>query len=184
MVVPYLDDAVREALNEGWVRGEPTADDNQSIETISSAVLQQYYDSFQKNWQSVLSDIRIRKPESLSDASEIVRILASNPSPLENPAQSITSATQLRSIEGDAVDIDRIPAPAITGLPDVPDIYEGLRNALKPSEPGNEPTGDNDAKARSGSRHSPHHCRRFSGSFHALPLQMRKLPGFSTLIVN
>ncbi|MFB8342185.1 type VI secretion system membrane subunit TssM [Brucella cytisi] len=149
VVVPYLDDAVREALNEGWVRGEPTADDNQSIETISSAVLQQYYDSFQKNWQSVLSDIRIRKPESLSDASEIVRILASNPSPLQNLAQSITSATQLRSIEGDAVDTDRIPAPAITGLPDVPDIYEGLRNALKPSEPGNEPTGDNDAKTRS-----------------------------------
>jgi type VI secretion system protein ImpL len=144
VALPYLADAVQEALNEGWVRGETAAPgDAQSVDVVSNAVLQQYYDAFRKHWQDILTDIRIRKPQSLADAAEIARVLVVKPSPIEGIARSIAEATDLHGTMAgqDAISDAAARTLAIAGAPEVPNFYDELRAAVKTPEASSDGEG-------------------------------------------
>nr|WP_210345358.1 type VI secretion system membrane subunit TssM [Jiella flava] len=154
IVLPKLDEAVRTALNEGWVRGSPAATTSDTVDAVSKATLDLYDDAFTKNWTSLMKDIRVRQPQTIADETETARILASVPSPVEDLAKSVAAATDLRppsvrladaagpSDDGAATDASEVDASAAgtlasaVTLGNTPDPYGDLRKALKPAGKG------------------------------------------------
>lgn len=136
VVRPHLRDAAQQALGEGWVRGTNLTQENPTIDSVANTVLQQYYDMFYKQWHDIVADISIRKPETFTDAAEITRILANRSGPLQSLVQSIVSTTDLQnySLGSDGVPISQSSQMLSFEAPEVPDLFESLRAALKKPE--------------------------------------------------
>ena len=103
VVLPQVTAAAREALDEYWVRGDQPNSAGMTIDAVADAALQLYFSNFEQRWSGVLTDMRVRSSQTLSDATETVRILASDPSPVETLARAIVAATDLRPQGGDEI---------------------------------------------------------------------------------
>ncbi|WFR98740.1 type VI secretion system membrane subunit TssM [Rhizobium tumorigenes] len=134
VVLPDITDAAREALDESWVRGEANPAGT-TIDTTAQAALQLYFNSFEQRWTALLSDMRVKPSQTIGDAAETTRILASEPSPVEGLAKSIVATTDLRAPGTDVAstgDADPVSATnALTAAADAPDPFGGLRAALE-----------------------------------------------------
>ncbi|MEF2070044.1 type VI secretion system membrane subunit TssM [Consotaella aegiceratis] len=147
-VLPLIGDAASEALKETWVRGSSSAVQPTTIDAVSSAALDIYFDTFRQRWSGLLSDMRVRPGQTLAEETETARLLASDPSPVESLAQAVAKATDLRPVaaDGDAVEVaDAAGAVAAAGatsplaLANAPDPYGPLREALAgPDQTGQE----------------------------------------------
>lgn len=134
VVLTDITDAAREALDEEWVRGVANPAGT-TIDTTTQAALQLYFNSFEQRWTALLSDMRIKPSQTIGDAAETTRILASEPSPVEGLAKSIAAFTDLRPVGADVAstgDVDPVSATnALTAAANAPDPFGGLRLALE-----------------------------------------------------
>ncbi|TXI01723.1 MAG: type VI secretion system membrane subunit TssM [Rhizobium sp.] len=156
-VLPSVAGAASEALGEQWVRGDGSASPaGMTVDAISQAALQLYFDTFQQRWSNLLADLQVRPSSNLADATETARILAANPSPVEMVLKSIAAATDLRPVSGsDVAAIDDVPeaalASAITGAANAPDPYGPLRAALEANSASVQ-SGSQDGKTDDGGK--------------------------------
>ncbi|MEO3999653.1 type VI secretion system membrane subunit TssM [Mesorhizobium sp. CAU 1732] len=137
VVAPSLETAAREALDEEWVRGEQNPAGT-TIDSVSQAALQLYFDNFETQWSELLTDLRPRPSQSIGDAAETTRMLAGNPPPLEAAAKAIAEATNLQPL-GAAVGEATGGVIAGSGLTP-PDPFGALREAVAASTNGSAPT--------------------------------------------
>jgi type VI secretion system protein ImpL len=137
VVLPGLGDAAREAIDEEWVRGNKRSPDGTTVEAVTVAARQIYFDQFEKEWTGVLADLQVRQLETFSTAADTLRALSGKPNPLELMARSIAFETDLL---GEAASLTVGDAATNTGLEAVrpPDPYAGLRQAMERS--GDEET--------------------------------------------
>lgn len=143
VVLPRITDAARKALDEHWVRGAANPAGT-TVDTISQAALQLYFGSFQQRWSSLLADIRVKPSQTIADAAETTRILASEPSPVETIVKSIVAATDLRAPGTEvasAGDVRPVSATALASAANAPDLFGSLREALEPPA-GQTPVAD------------------------------------------
>ncbi|MGK6316971.1 type VI secretion system membrane subunit TssM [Neorhizobium sp. DT-125] len=152
VVLPRVSDAAREALDEKWVRGEANPSGT-TVDAIAQAALQLYFDDFERRWSGLLADMRVRPSQTIGDAAETTRILASEPSPVEAIAKSIAAATDLRtpgtetaSAAGDDLPVSR----ALASAANAPDPFGSLREALE--APVSQPPLPDSSKDAPGSR--------------------------------
>ncbi|MGR9271308.1 type VI secretion system membrane subunit TssM (plasmid) [Rhizobium leguminosarum] len=145
VVLPGITDAAREALDEQWVRGDPNPA-GVSVDTIAQATLQLYFDAFEQRWSTILTDIRVKPSQTIADAAETTRILASKPGPVETITKSIVAATDLRAPGAEIASAgDSLPASttALASAANAPDPFGRLREALKApagqSSPADQP---------------------------------------------
>lgn len=146
VVLSNVTDAAREALDEHWVRGNQPNPAGTTVESVAQAALQLYFDNFEQRWNGLLSDMRVRPSQTLADATETTRILATDPGPVEAISQAIVKATDLRplgaevaSAEGSASGISN---SALASAANAPDPFGLLREAL--AEPA---AGDTSAQS-------------------------------------
>ncbi|RFB83162.1 type VI secretion protein IcmF [Rhizobium leguminosarum bv. trifolii] len=149
VVLPEISEAAREALDEQWVRGDPNPA-GVTVDTIAQATLQLYFDKFDQRWSTLLTDIRVKPSQTINDAAETTRILASKPGPVEAIANSIAAATDLRgpgaeiaAAAGDGFSDSTI---ALSSAADAPDPFGRLREALK-APAGQSPLPDQSKEA-------------------------------------
>ncbi|WP_128293149.1 type VI secretion system membrane subunit TssM [Afifella aestuarii] len=142
-VLPLLGDAASEALSETWVRGSSSTVQPTTIDAVSNAALDIYFDTFQRRWSELLGDIRVRPSQTLAEETETARLLATDPSPIESLAQAVAEATDLRPVmtEGKATEIAESAGAAAASssasplaLANAPDPYGPLRAALEVPE--------------------------------------------------
>ncbi|TWD46098.1 type VI secretion system protein ImpL [Agrobacterium vitis] len=147
IVLPGLADAAREAMREDWVRGSDNQIKGQTLEAVSQAALQIYFDRFEQKWASVLSDITVKPSQSLGDAAETTRILSNERNIIGLAARSIAQATDLRpqgygtaavTVASSSGNDDTIAA-MLTSTMAAPDPYGKLRDAL--DAPAADPSG-------------------------------------------
>ncbi|TBY18101.1 type VI secretion system membrane subunit TssM [Rhizobium leguminosarum] len=146
IVLPGITDAAREALDEQWVRGDPSPA-GVTVDTIAQATLQLYFDAFEQRWSTMLTDIRVKPSQTIADAAETTRILASKPSPVETITKSIVAATDLRAPGAEIASAagDSLPTSttALASAANAPDPFGRLREALKApvgqSSPADQP---------------------------------------------
>ncbi|MHC2459433.1 type VI secretion system protein ImpL [Rhizobium leguminosarum] len=146
VVLPGITDAAREALDEQWVRGDPNPA-GVTVDTIAQATLQLYFDAFEQRWSTILTDIRVKPSQTIADAAETTRILASKPSPVETITKSIVAATDLRAPGAEVASAagDSLPTSttALASAANAPDPFGRLREALKApvgqSSPADQP---------------------------------------------
>ena len=136
VVLPMVTDAAREALKEQWVRGDESNPAGMTTDVVTQAALQLYFDAYEKQWSTLLADLRVRPSQNLADATETTRILAANPSPLEAFLKSVSVATDLRPTDGaEIASLGDAPDAAITSAlasaANAPDPYAPLRAALE-----------------------------------------------------
>ncbi|MGJ4856846.1 type VI secretion system membrane subunit TssM [Labrys sp. La1] len=148
VVLPEAADAARQALDEHWVRGEP-ASAGMTVESLSLAALQLYFDQYEKRWASLLADLGVKPFQSLADAADTLRVLSSEPGPIENLTRSIANAADLRPPANASVATAQqsnqstaLNSSAIS----VPDPYGRLREAL---ETPKQSDGNSSEKPRS-----------------------------------
>jgi type VI secretion system protein ImpL len=144
IILPMVMQAAAEAQKEQWVRGDDGNAGAMTTDAVAQAVLQIYFDAFQHNWSTMLSDLHVRPPQTLADATETTRILSANPGPVETVLKSVAVATDLRPQAGPEVaslDNTSDEASAMAGAANAPDPYAPLRAALE---------AHNDAKPASG----------------------------------
>jgi type VI secretion system protein ImpL len=153
VVLPRIDDAAREALNEKWVRGDNNISSAMTVDAVAEAALQLYYNDFSQRWSNQLSDLRIRPSQSLGDAAEITRLLSAEPSLIEAVSRSIVKNSDLRAPPNIEI-ASNAPSTAEAGsvrlvanIETAPDPYEALRAALE--SPKDAIPGDAKEKARS-----------------------------------
>jgi len=143
VVLPRITDAARTSLEEEWVRGE-TNPAGVTIDTIAQAALQLYFDNFEQRWTSVLADLKVKPSQTIANAAETTRILASEPNPVEGLAKSIVAATDLRRPGAEVASAagDSMPASttALASAANAPDLFAGLREALETPQSGLLPT--------------------------------------------
>ncbi|MBB4510734.1 type VI secretion system protein ImpL [Rhizobium leguminosarum] len=146
VVLPGITDAAREALDEQWVRGDPNPA-GVTVDTIAQATLQLYFDAFEQRWSTILTDIRVKPSQTISDAAETTRVLAGKPGPVETITKSIVAATDLRAsgaeIASAAGDSLQASTTALASAANAPDPFGRLRDALKApasqSSPADQP---------------------------------------------
>lgn len=142
LVNSRLEDAARDAIAEEWVRGVQNPQDV-SVDQIAQAALQLYFSDFERQWLSVLADLRVKTPHTIADAAETVRLLSTEPSPIETMVRSIASATDLRSPDGIATGAisssARDGAIYAAGAVVFPDPYARLRDLLAQADARSEP---------------------------------------------
>lgn len=128
-----LDDAARDAIAEEWVRGVSNPQDA-SVDQIAQVALQLYYSDFERQWASVLADLRVKMPQTIADAAETLRLLSTEPNPVETIVRSVTSATDLRSPDVIATGAISSSIPRsvvyVAGGALLPDPYARLRDLL------------------------------------------------------
>jgi type VI secretion system protein ImpL len=134
--------ASRVALSEAWVRGSDDAIRGATVENVAQSALQIYFDRFEKRWNEVLTDVRIKPSQSLGDAVETTRILANDRNIVIEAAKSIAEATDLgpnagaslttlaSSADGDTT------AAILSATVDAADPYARLREMLAAKGPG------------------------------------------------
>ncbi|MFW8643320.1 ImcF-related family protein [Rhizobium beringeri] len=132
VVLPGITNAAREALDEQWVRGDPNPA-GVTVDTIAQATLQLYFDAFEQRWSTILTDIRVKPSQTIGDAAETTRILASKPGPVEMITKSIVAATDLRAPGAEIASAagDSLPASttALASAANAPDPFGRLREA-------------------------------------------------------
>ncbi|WP_414834015.1 type VI secretion system membrane subunit TssM [Afifella sp. YEN Y35] len=142
-VLPLLGNAASEALSETWVRGSSSTLQPTTIDAVSNAALDIYFDTFRRRWSELLGDIRVRPGQTLAEETETARLLATDPSPIESLAQAVAEATDLRPVmtEGKATEIAESAGAAAASssasplaLANAPDPYGPLRAALEVPE--------------------------------------------------
>ncbi|MGO7874254.1 hypothetical protein AB9E15_34010, partial [Rhizobium leguminosarum] len=74
--------AAREALDEQWGRGDPNPA-GVTVDKIAQATLQLYFDVVEQRGSTILTDIRVKPAQTISDAAETTRVLAGKPGPVE-----------------------------------------------------------------------------------------------------
>ncbi|POO55578.1 type VI secretion system membrane subunit TssM [Agrobacterium rosae] len=136
VVIPQVSYASRVALSEAWVRGSDDAIRGATVETVAQAALQIYFDRFEKRWNDLLTDVRIKPSQSLGDAVETTRILANDRNIIIEAAKSIADATDLRPNAGASLttlastaDGDNTAA-ILSATVDAADPYARLREML------------------------------------------------------
>lgn len=142
VVLPSLTSAASEALSEEWVRGEQNPAGT-TVDSVSQAALQLYFDNFESRWRELVADMRPRSSQSLGDAAETLRMLAGNPAPLETAAKSIAEATNLNPL-GAAIPAAGETTSLATGLTP-PDPFARLREAVASAEGSAQTQGNGQA---------------------------------------
>ncbi|MGH6858761.1 MAG: type VI secretion system membrane subunit TssM [Phyllobacterium sp.] len=147
VVLPHVTDAARKALDEEWVRGDQPNAAGMTIEAVTQAALQLYFNTFEQRWSGMLADMRVRSSQTLADATETVRVLANDPSPVEAVARAIVAATDLRPEGGSEIAaVEDVPQSAMTsalaGAANAPDPFGRLREALETPKPADSETGE------------------------------------------
>ncbi|RWX81503.1 type VI secretion system membrane subunit TssM [Neorhizobium lilium] len=136
VVLAKISDAAREAIDEQWVRGAANTA-GITVDTVAQAALQLYFDKFEQRWSTILVDMRVKPSQTIADAAETTRILASEPNPIESVAKSIVGATDLRgpSAEVASANNDDLPASTtvLASAANAPDPFARLREALDAS---------------------------------------------------
>ncbi|WP_448954722.1 type VI secretion system membrane subunit TssM [Labrys neptuniae] len=133
VVLPEVADAARQALDEHWVRGEPRSA-GMTVDALALATLQLYFDQYEKRWSGLLADLHVRPSQSLAEAADTLRILASEPSPIESLTRSVASAADLRPQANASVAVaagQGAQSGALASTISVPDPYGRLREALE-----------------------------------------------------
>jgi type VI secretion system protein ImpL len=107
-----------------------------TTEVVAQAALQLYFDAYEKQWSTLLADLRVRPSQNLAEATETTRILAANPSPLETFLKSVSVATDLRPTDGAEIASlgdtpDAAISSALASAANAPDPYGPLRAALE-----------------------------------------------------
>ncbi|RVV98298.1 type VI secretion system membrane subunit TssM [Mesobaculum littorinae] len=106
------------AADEAWVRG-PAAARVSNVSDVTRDAMQLYWTEFDGRWRDLVSDLKIRSPENLADASDLVALLASQADPIGRLSREIAIATNLAQ-----------PATALAG-----ETAEGATEIAAP-EPG------------------------------------------------
>lgn len=159
VVIPQVAYASRVALSEDWVRGSGDAMKGATVESVAQAALQIYFDRFEKRWNDLLSDIRIKPSQSLGDAVETTRILANDRNIIIEAARSIAEATDLQPNAGASLttlastaDGDATSA-ILSATVEAADPYARLREMLADKGAGapQTPASGQTTDARSGS---------------------------------
>ncbi|MFC2250047.1 type VI secretion system membrane subunit TssM [Labrys portucalensis] len=133
VVLPEVAEAARQALDEHWVRGEPPSG-GMTVDSLSLAALQLYFDQYEKRWASLLADLNIKPFQSLADAADTLRVLSSEPGPIESLARSIANAADLRPKASASVALAQQGSQSTalnSSTISVPDPYGRLREALE-----------------------------------------------------
>lgn len=134
VVLPDITDAAREALDEQWVRGTDNPPGT-TIDATAEAALQLYFNSFGQRWTALLTDMRVKPSQTIGDAAETTRVLASEPSPVEALVKSIIASTDLRGpvteVASAASDDASSATNALTTAANAPDTFGQLRVALE-----------------------------------------------------
>ncbi|MDO1583095.1 type VI secretion system membrane subunit TssM [Rhizobium oryzicola] len=136
IVSAKLDDAAREAIAEEWVRGVANPAET-TVSQVSQAALQLYLTEFERRWQTILTDLRVRPSQTIAEAAETMRILSADPNPVEGLVRSVASATDLRPSAEDAtvtLATSRPNALVTADLSTLPDPYAKLRELLQPNQ--------------------------------------------------
>lgn len=135
-VLPRVDAAAREALDESWVRGQANPG-GLTIEMVAEATHELYRDNLTREWTAIVSDLRVRQSQNLTEAADTARVLAANPGPLEAAAAALVKVTDFQL--GDAA----AATTSLVGEPDFPDPFEALREMLRTqAEAGNADNGE------------------------------------------
>ncbi|GHC69548.1 type VI secretion system membrane subunit TssM [Limoniibacter endophyticus] len=150
VVLPRVSDAARQALAEEWVRGWQANPAGSSVETITQAALQLYFDQFAQRWNALLADIVTRPSQTLGDATETLRVLSSDPGPVETIAKAIAAATDLGAQSGmrlastgdNADAIASASSSALVTAANAPDPYGPLREALEVAQNAQGPDSE------------------------------------------
>ncbi|MDP9837043.1 type VI secretion system protein ImpL [Neorhizobium huautlense] len=133
VVLPKVSDAARTAIEETWVRNEENPAGS-TIEAITQSTMQLYFDNFEKRWSTLLTDMRVKPSQTINDAAETTRNLATKPvTPVEMLARSIAENTDLRNAGTEiasAATSSAVSSTALAGVTNAPDPYAGLREAL------------------------------------------------------
>ncbi|NKN37374.1 type VI secretion system membrane subunit TssM [Agrobacterium sp. a22-2] len=132
VVLPKISEATREALNEQWVRGVENPA-GATLEATERAALQLYFNNFEQQWTANLQDIRVKPSQTVADAAETTRILASEPSPIGAIAQSIVATADLRAQTAEVASVGgsaEAAASALESAANAPDLFGNLRKAL------------------------------------------------------
>ncbi|KPF45779.1 type VI secretion system membrane subunit TssM [Rhizobium sp. AAP43] len=126
-----LDDAARDAVNEEWVRGEANPPET-AIDAVGQAALMLYHAEFERQWRSLLADLVIKPSQTIADAAETTRILASEPNPVELLLRAIARETDLSIVTSPPASggkgVTEAFASVVHASP--PDPYGGLREML------------------------------------------------------
>ncbi|TCR02924.1 type VI secretion system membrane subunit TssM [Neorhizobium sp. JUb45] len=133
VVLPKVSDAARTAIEETWVRNEENPAGS-TIDAITQATMQLYFDNFEKRWATVLTDMRVKPSQTINDAAETTKTLAAKPvTPVEMITRSIVENTDLRNAGTEiasAAGDTSVSSTALAGVANAPDLYSGLREAL------------------------------------------------------
>lgn len=145
VVAPQIAKFAEQTLQEGWVRGE-AIDAAVGASDVARDTLRLYLSDFQERWRAFLADVTVKPADDLPDMTEVARILAGAPYPIESLARAVSDATSLAAAPtppGGATAATAVASATVTEalattLPvDVgalPDPYAGLREALGPQE--------------------------------------------------
>lgn len=145
VILPNLGQAAEQALAESWVRGRATPAVTAS--DVARDTLQLHFAAFEEAWRDYTRDLAVRPADSLAQATDLSRALASKPAPVVALARSVAAATDLggRGATGDdaaakarAAALAALWSKAPVDVDDVPDPYRGLRKAL--AGEGDEPS--------------------------------------------
>ncbi|NTF33715.1 type VI secretion system membrane subunit TssM [Rhizobium skierniewicense] len=148
VVIPQVAYASRVALSEAWVRGSDEAIRGTTVESVAQSALQIYFDRFEKRWNEVLTDVRVKPSQSLGDAVETTRILANDRNITIEAAKSIAEATDLRPNAGAslttlaATDDGDTTATILSATVDAADPYARLREMLAAKGPAQTDTSN------------------------------------------
>lgn len=148
VVLPQISTVSEIAANEEWVRGATGgAYEDQSASEIAADAVGLYWAEFTRHWRELLSDLVIRKANTLETASDIVSVIASESRPLERLANEIARVTWLTGppiIPGtdqntDIVEVGFVPTGVFAFDPlAAPDPYAALRRGLEVKSEGDE----------------------------------------------
>jgi type VI secretion system protein ImpL len=132
------------AQDDGWVMGGDNVRDRLrevSKGELALEVTRLYMWDYVKHWERFLEDVQLKKPTSVSEASDLARFIASVDSPLMRYLRAVVAETTLlrdrqKSASGNYSLLDRAKRVATSTQEDVRRLVgsEMLPNRLRPAE--------------------------------------------------
>jgi type VI secretion system protein ImpL len=105
--LPRLDAVLEQLTKEAWVREAPVESEMDG-DRLKRDVLRRYFGEFHSRWNDLLTDLSLRDPPDIIQASQIVGVLASKDNPARSFVTAVARATDLRSEQpSDATNADK-----------------------------------------------------------------------------
>jgi type VI secretion system protein ImpL len=86
---------VKKALAQNWVLENPAADQAGDLNRLYDDLEKLYFAEYEKRWRALLSDLRIRRAQSLNDSIQILDILSSPDTPIRPLLEAVEVNTAL-----------------------------------------------------------------------------------------